>query len=128
MEEILRIENLKIAFPKQDGYRTVVDDVSFSVKQGEMVGIVGESGSGKSMTSLSIMRLLAKEASVQGGSILFQGKDMLTMSQTQLEQVRGNKVSMVFQEPMTSLNPVLTIGKQLEEVFILHKEQSQKMM
>ena len=126
MEEILRIENLKIAFPKQDGYRTVVDDVSFSVKQGEMVGIVGESGSGKSMTSLSIMRLLAKEASVQGGSILFQGKDMLTMSQAQLEQVRGNEVSMVFQEPMTSLNPVLTVGKQLEEVFILHKEQSQK--
>ena len=126
MEEILRIKNLKIAFPKQDGYRTVVDDVSFSVKQGEMVGIVGESGSGKSMTSLSIMRLLAKEASVQGGSILFQGKDMLTMSQAQLEQVRGNEVSMVFQEPMTSLNPVLTVGKQLEEVFILHKEQSQK--
>lgn len=126
MEELLRIKNLKIAFPKQDGYRTVVDDVSFSVKQGEMVGIVGESGSGKSMTSLSIMRLLAKEASVQGGNIFFQGKDMLTMSQTELEQVRGNDVSMVFQEPMTSLNPVLTIEKQLEEVFVLHGESSKK--
>lgn len=126
MEELLRIKNLKIAFPKQDGYRTVVDDVSFSVRQGEMVGIVGESGSGKSMTSLSIMRLLAKEALIQGGNVFFQGKDMLTMSQAQLEQIRGNEVSMVFQEPMTSLNPVLTIGKQLEEVFILHGESSKK--
>lgn len=121
MKELLRVENLKICFPQEDSWKTVVEGVSFTVNEGEIVGIVGESGSGKSMTSLSIMRLLAKDAQASCGKILFQGKDMLTLSQKELEAVRGNEIAMVFQEPMTSLNPVLTIGTQLEEVYGIHK-------
>lgn len=120
MEELLKVEKLKITFPDKTAWKTVVEDVSFSVNQGEMVGIVGESGSGKSMTALSIMRLLSDEAVIQRGNIYFLGNDVLQYSQTELEKIRGNEVAMVFQEPMTSLNPVLTIGKQLNEVFVLH--------
>lgn len=120
MEKILKVERLKIAFPDKTALKTVVEDVSFNVNQGEMVGIVGESGSGKSMTALSIMRLLSNEAVIQRGNVYFQGNDVLQYSQTELEQMRGNEIAMVFQEPMTSLNPVLTIGKQLAEVFTLH--------
>ena len=113
MKELLKAEHLQIAFEQQDGLKNVVEDVSFSVNQGEAVGIVGESGSGKSMTSLAIMRLLAKDAKVIGGSIWFNGNDMLSLPQSELEQIRGKDMAMVFQEPMTSLNPVLTIGTQL---------------
>lgn len=123
MKELLRVEKLSIAFPKQDGTRTVVDEVSFGVNEGEMVGIVGESGSGKSMTSLAIMRLLAKEAMVTSGSILFAGENILTMKQAKLEQIRGDEMAMIFQEPMTSLNPVKTIGSQLTEVYELHRKE-----
>ncbi|SES78560.1 dipeptide ABC transporter ATP-binding protein [[Clostridium] polysaccharolyticum] len=126
MKELLKAEHLQIAFEQQDGLKNVVEDVSFSVNQGEAVGIVGESGSGKSMTSLAIMRLLAKDAKVIGGSIWFNGNDMLSLPQSELEQIRGKDMAMVFQEPMTSLNPVLTIGTQLEEVFLLHKEEKGK--
>lgn len=127
MKELLKVEHLKIAFPQEEKQRVIVDDVSFTVNQGEMVGVVGESGSGKSMTSLSIMRLLAKEAQVTQGTILFDGKDMLKLSEPELNKVRGNEIAMVFQEPMTSLNPVLTIGRQLEEVYRIHgKQDNQK--
>lgn len=126
MKELLKVEQLKITFPNQKGVQTVVEDVSFSINQGEMVGIVGESGSGKSMTALSCMKLLSKEAVVEQGTIRFQGEDILKMPQAELERIRGNEISMVFQEPMTSLNPVLTIGKQLEEVFILHDKKNNR--
>lgn len=127
MKELLKVEHLKVVFPQKEGNKVIVDDVSFTVNQGEMVGVVGESGSGKSMTALSIMRLLAKEAQIPEGTILFDGKDMLSLSSTELQKIRGNEIAMVFQEPMTSLNPVLTIGKQLEEVYLIHgKKENQK--
>lgn len=126
MKELLKVENLKIAFPNKAGYQTVVEDVSFTINQGEMVGIAGESGSGKSMTALSVMKLLSQEAIIQKGSIFFQGNDILSLSQGELEKLRGNEIAMVFQEPMTSLNPVLTIGTQLEEVFLVHHKNNDK--
>ncbi len=126
MKELLKVEHLTIAFPQEEGNKVVVDDVSFMVKEAEMVGVVGESGSGKSMTALSIMRLLAKEAKIPKGNIIFDGKDMFHLSQTDLQELRGNELAMVFQEPMTSLNPVLTIGRQLEEVYLIHGKKDQQ--
>lgn len=122
MKELLQVEKLSIAFPQQDGKRTVVDEVSFSVGEGEMVGIVGESGSGKSMTSLAIMQLLSKEAIVESGSIWFAGNNVFDRKASELSQIRGEEMAMVFQEPMTSLNPVKTIGFQLAEVYELHRK------
>ncbi|MBR3771285.1 MAG: ABC transporter ATP-binding protein [Clostridium sp.] len=123
MIKLLQVEELSIAFPQNKGTKNVVDEVSFFVEEGEMVGIVGESGSGKSMTSLAIMRLLAREAIVTSGKVMFAGKNVLDMKQAELEHIRGNEMAMVFQEPMTSLNPVKTIGSQLTEVYELHRKE-----
>jgi len=123
MKELLKVQNLKISFPEQDRFKTVVEDVSFTVQEGEMVGIVGESGSGKSMTSLAILRLLAKDAKIEQGIITFGSRNILDMPQIELQQLRGNEIAMIFQEPMTSLNPVLTIGTQLEEVYRIHEKE-----
>lgn len=124
MKELLKVKDLKISFPQQEGCKAVVEDVSFTVQEGEMVGIVGESGSGKSMTSLAIMRLLAKDAKIDHGRIEFDGRDIFNLSQQELQSLRGNDISMIFQEPMTSLNPVLTIGTQLEEVYRIHETEA----
>lgn len=121
MKELLKVKDLKISFPQQEGCKAVVEDVSFTVQEGEMVGIVGESGSGKSMTSLAIMRLLAKDAKIDHGRIEFEGREIFNLSHQELQSLRGNHISMIFQEPMTSLNPVLTIGTQLEEVYRIHE-------
>lgn len=103
------------------GEHTVIDGVSLSVQAGEMVGLVGESGCGKSVTALSILGLLPKPPmSIQGGKILFQGDDLLRLNEPQMRAIRGGSISMVFQEPMTSLNPVFTVGDQLTEVQLLH--------
>lgn len=120
MNDLLEVVEIQTVFNTERGKVTSVDDVSFSLKPGETVGIVGESGCGKSVTSLSIMRLLGKQGKVIKGQILFKNKDLLTESENGMRKIRGNEISMIFQEPMTSLNPVFTIGNQMLEVIRLH--------
>ena len=117
---VLEVRDLQTHFPTSAGTVRAVDGVSFSVGRGETVGIVGESGSGKSMTALSVMRLLESPGRVVGGSIMFQGQDVLRMKPGAIRAMRGNQVAMVFQDPMTSLNPVLRIAKQLREAMVVH--------
>lgn len=124
---LLEVKDLKTYFYTDAGIGKAVDGVSFSVDRGKVLGIVGESGCGKSVTSLSIMRLVDPATGrYEGGSILFDGKDILKLSEKEMRSLRGNKISMIFQEPMTSLNPVFTIGYQIEESLILHKEMDKK--
>ena len=125
MSSILEVKNLKTKFKTDNGFITVVDDVDFSINQGETLGIVGESGCGKSVTSLSIMQLLQPNASNEG-EIIFQGKDILKLREKELKKLRGNEMAMIFQEPMTSLNPLHTVGKQIEEAIKLHMNLSKQ--
>ena len=125
MDNLLEIRNLKTSFKTDDGRVQAVDDVSLSIKPGEVLGLVGESGCGKTVTSLSILRLLATPpASIDGGQIVFGGTDLLTLSKDEIRKIRGNDIAMIFQEPMTSLNPVFTIGNQLMEAIRLHQNLS----
>jgi oligopeptide transport system ATP-binding protein len=118
---ILEVRNLKTQFQTQDGVVKAVDDVSFYVMPGETLGVVGESGCGKSMTGLSIMRLIpSPPGKIVAGEILFNGDDILKMSDEQVRSIRGNDIAMIFQDPMTSLNPVLTINRQISEALQLH--------
>ena len=113
---VLEVKNLRTAFRTEGGQVVAVDDVSFSVLPGQTIGIVGESGCGKSVTSLSIMGLIpSPPGKVIGGEINFKGKNLLTLNSAEMRKIRGNEISMIFQEPMTSLNPVLTIGVQIAE-------------
>ncbi len=123
---LLEVKNLKVEFPTRAGIVKAVNDVTFSVDKGETVAIVGESGSGKSVTSLSIMRLLQAPGHVAGGSITFDGQDLLALPDKEMEQVRGAKISMIFQEPMTSLNPVYRVGDQIVEAIQLHTDLNKK--
>ena len=125
-KEILSVRNLTVHFEGFERSVVAVKDLSFSVSRGETLGIVGESGCGKSVTSLSIMRLLAKTARIVEGAIDFEGTDLLSLSEKQMRSVRGNQVSMIFQEPMTSLNPVFTVGRQIAESIVLHQGKSYK--
>lgn len=118
---VLHVKNLETAFHSEAGTFKVVDDVSFQLQQGKTLGIVGESGCGKSVTALSIMRLLPKPAGViLGGEILYRGNDIVRIPQEDMRSIRGRHISMIFQEPMTALNPVHRIGHQIAEVFQLH--------
>jgi oligopeptide/dipeptide ABC transporter ATP-binding protein len=117
MSEILRVEHLTTWLATRSGVVTAVDDVSFSVSAGRTLGLVGESGSGKSMTCLSIMRLLPANGRLAGGRILFEGEDLAQKSPRQMEKIRGRRLGMIVQDPMTSLNPVYTIENQIGEVF-----------
>ncbi len=120
-ETILTVNNLVVAFQTESGLLRAVDGVGFSLRQGSTLGIVGESGCGKSVTALSIMRLLPKPAGQYlNGEIIFKDIDILKLPPERLHQIRGNRISMIFQEPMTALNPVQTIGKQISEVYELH--------
>lgn len=119
---LLEINNLTIGFPSRDGMHTVVDHVNLSIRKGEIVGIVGESGSGKSMTSLAIMGLLSEEARIMDGSIRLNDQELLTMSREERRRIQGSRMSMIFQEPMTSLNPVMKIGAQVGESLKLHTD------
>jgi peptide/nickel transport system ATP-binding protein len=122
-EPLLKVENLKIDFKTEDSVVQAVRGISFSIAPGQTVGLVGESGSGKSVTSLAIMRLIATPpGQITGGQINFNGRDLLQISEKEMRGVRGCKISMIFQEPMTSLNPVFTIGDQIAETLILHKK------
>lgn len=122
-ETVLKVENLKVGFRNGKKILTAVEDISFEVKKGKVLCIVGESGCGKSVTATSIMRLQSKKVMViQDGSIYYKDKDLTKCSEKEMDQIRGNKISMIFQEPMTSLNPVHTIGKQLMEIMLAHPE------
>lgn len=124
---VLEVQGLTTQFTgRKNRAVTVVDQVDFTVQKGETLGIVGESGCGKSVTSLSIMRLLGKNGKVVGGSVRFEGKDMLRLEEKEMRSIRGNRLAMIFQEPMTSLNPVLTIGRQIGEVLRLHTSLGQE--
>ncbi|RFS83424.1 ABC transporter ATP-binding protein [Actinomadura spongiicola] len=125
--ELLRIEDLHVDFLTDRGWTNVVAGVSFDVGPGEIVGLVGESGSGKSVTSLSVLRLLPNAYSrTPSGHIWYQGRDLIKMPERELRDVRGNEISMIFQEPMTSLNPAFTIGDQIAEVYRRHKGGSRR--
>lgn len=126
MSALLEIKNLSTAFRTDYGEVVAIDDVSFTIKPGETLGIVGESGCGKSVTSLSIMRLLGEKGRIRNGQILFQNRDLVQLSEAEMRHIRGNEISMIFQEPMTSLNPVFTIGHQLIEGIRLHQDMSRK--
>ena len=118
---LLEVDNLQTHFRTPDGVNRAVDGISFAVEAGETVAIVGESGCGKSVTANSILRLVPQPPGRIGGAIRFQGKDLLKLSERAMREVRGNDISMIFQEPMTSLNPVLTIGRQIAEPLRLHQ-------
>src|SRR5512143_1571241 len=122
MEKLLQIRDLRTYFFTLSGVVRAVDGVSFDLAPGETLGLVGESGCGKSVTALSIMRILPEPAGrIAGGSILFRGKDLTDLPEKEMEKVRGEKIAMVYQEPMTALNPAFTIGDQLGEVFRFHQ-------
>jgi len=119
---LLEVKGLKTYFHTDDGIVKAVDGVSFEVYSGETLGIVGESGCGKSVTSLSVMRLLDEKGEIAGGEILFDGKDIRALSDEEMRKMRGNDMAMIFQEPMTALNPVYTIGDQITEAILLHQD------
>ena len=123
---LLSVKNLSTEFPVKKGIVKAVEDVSFDVDAGEILAIVGESGSGKSVTSLSVMGLLAEPGHVAGGSMEFEGQDLVTLSEREYRELRGNDMAMIFQEPMTSLNPVYRVGKQIVEAIRTHENVSKK--
>lgn len=124
-DRILEVNDLKTYFSTDEGTVKAVDGVSFHINRGETLAVVGESGSGKSVTSLSIMRLIASPPGrIAGGEMLFEGQDLVKMSEAQMRKIRGNDISMIFQEPMTSLNPVYTVGDQIAEAIQLHQKKS----
>lgn len=123
---LLEVRNLKVYFPIDEGVVKAVDDVSFTIHEGETLGIVGESGSGKSVTALTVMRILASNGRIMGGQILFRGRDLLTLPEKEMQRIRGNEIAMIFQDPMTCLNPVLSVGDQLSEAIILHQKVKKK--
>lgn len=126
-EKLIEINNLKTCFFSRNGEVPAVDGVSFYINKGETLGLVGESGSGKSITSLSIMRLIpSPPGKIVSGEILFEGIDLLKKTENEMRSIRGNKISMIFQEPMTALNPVLTVGYQICEAICLHQKVSKK--
>ena len=126
-ERILEVNDLKTYFGTDEGTVKAVDGVTFHIDRGETLAVVGESGSGKSVTSLSIMRLIASPPGrIAGGEMLFEGQDLVTKSESQMRKIRGNDISMIFQEPMTSLNPVYTVGDQIAEAIQLHQHKSRK--
>lgn len=127
MNPLLEIRGLQVSFPSPKGAVHPVDGVSLSISRGETLGLVGESGSGKSMTSLAILGLLPRpHGKITAGSILFKGGNLAALSNEQMMKIRGKDISMIFQEPMTSLNPVYTIGRQIEEGILSHKAMSKK--
>ena len=122
-KELLRIENLEIRYETDDGIFYALNDVSLHVDAGETLGLVGETGAGKTTLAKGILRLIpSPPGKIAGGKILYEGKDLLSLSETEMHKIRGNAISMVFQDPMTSLNPVMTVGDQIAEVIAVHNE------
>jgi len=125
-ESILEVKNLRTSFPTAGGFVHAVDNVSFNVRKGEALALVGESGCGKSVTAMSIMRLVAPPGRITAGEVRFKGKNLADLSEREMRTVRGNDIAMVFQEPMTSLNPVFKIGAQVAEAVRIHNKVSKK--
>lgn len=126
-KDLLEVKNLKTYFNTEDGLIKSVDDISFKIKEGETLAVVGESGCGKSITSMSIMRLIPNPpGKIVDGEIIFEGKDILKYTDAEMMKIRGNKISVIFQEPMTSLNPVFTTGEQIGEAIMLHRNIDEK--
>ncbi|MBN1953454.1 MAG: ABC transporter ATP-binding protein [Anaerolineae bacterium] len=121
-DSMLDIRDLRTYFYTQDGVVKAVDGVDFSVRQGEIVGLVGESGCGKSVTALSVLRLIAHPGKIESGEIFFDGVDLLTLPRREMTRIRGSRISMIFQQPTSCLNPVFDIGDQLAEVLAIHKK------
>lgn len=122
MAELLQVKNLRVSFFTPEGEVRAIDGVDFEIDQGKTLGLVGESGCGKSVTSLSIMRLIqSPPGKIVGGEILYKGRDLLKLNNEEMRKIRGNEISMIFQEPMTSLNPVFTVGNQIGEAIKLHQ-------
>jgi oligopeptide/dipeptide ABC transporter ATP-binding protein len=119
---LLEVRNLKTYFYTEDGVVHAVDGVDFYVNSGEVLGIVGESGCGKSVTSLSIMRLISQPGKIEAGEILFEGKDLVKATEEEMMKVRGNRISMIFQQPQSALNPVFRVGDQISEVLNIHQD------
>jgi oligopeptide/dipeptide ABC transporter ATP-binding protein len=126
LTDVLEVRNLKTYFYTEEGVVKAVDDVSFNVPRGKTLGLVGESGCGKSVTAMSITRLVSPPGRVVGGEILLAGRDLQSMSEQEMRQVRGAQISMVFQEPMTALNPVLEVGFQIAEAVLAHEKVSRR--
>src|SRR5688572_30888799 len=126
MPHLLEVTNLQTHFPTRGGLVRAVNGVSFRLDRGELLGLVGESGCGKSITALSIMRLISPPGKIAGGEIMFDGKDLLRLSEQEMRHMRGDDIAMIFQDPMTSLNPVFTVGEQIAEALRLHRKLSRK--
>src|ERR1700730_9342272 len=126
MNHLLEVKNLQTQFPTRAGLVRAVDGVSFYLDGGELLGLVGESGCGKSITALSIMRLIASPGKIAGGEITFDGRNLLMLSNDDMRAIRGDDIAMIFQDPMTSLNPVYTVGEQIAEALRLHRKLSRK--
>jgi len=126
MTALLEIKNLTTVFPGEDRLLKAVDDVSFSLEKGEVLCLVGESGCGKSMTALSILKLVPPPGAVVGGEVIFDGRDLLKMEAEEIRLIRGERISMIFQEPMSALNPVFTLGDQVSEVLRIHRDMDRK--
>jgi len=126
MEPLLRVDHLTTVFDLASGPVPAVNDLSFEIRQGETLGVVGESGSGKSVTAFSIMRLVQPPGRIAGGAIVFKGRNLLELSEPEMQHVRGAEISLIFQEPMTALNPVFTIGDQLRETLLVHAAASRR--
>ncbi len=122
-QPLLEVENLRIDIVSGSSKHNVVEDVSFTIAAGETFGLVGESGCGKSITALSMIGLLRKPLSITGGAIRFKGQDLRAMSSREVRKLRGNRIAMIFQEPMTALNPLSPVGRQIAEMFVLHQGQ-----
>ena len=125
-ERILDVKNLKINFHTYAGDVKAIRDVSFHLDKGETLAIVGESGSGKSVTTKSLMGLLANNAEVVGGSIMYRGEDLLKKTEKEMQEIRGKDIAMIFQDPMTSLDPTMKIGRQIAEPLMIHKNVDKK--
>jgi oligopeptide/dipeptide ABC transporter ATP-binding protein len=125
-EPLLQVRNLKVSFRTEDGVVKAVDGVSFDLNHGEVLGIVGESGSGKSVTMMTVMRLIIDPNAVFEGEVLYKGRDLMKLSQREMQDVRGSEIAMIFQDPMTSLNPVYKIGWQIEEQLHAHETLSRR--
>lgn len=121
---VIEVDRLRTYFHTEEGVMKAVDDISFRIEQGCVLGIVGESGSGKSVTSLSIMQLLSANAEIESGRIALLGRDLVGLPEREMQSIRGRDISMIFQEPMTSLNPVFTVGDQIIEAIMLHQRVS----
>jgi peptide/nickel transport system ATP-binding protein/oligopeptide transport system ATP-binding protein len=126
MSHLLEVRNLQTQFPTRAGLVRAVDGVSFHLDKGELLGLVGESGCGKSITALSVMRLISPPGRIVGGELLFDGEELLKLSDERMREIRGDDIAMIFQDPMTSLNPVFTVGDQIGEALRLHRKLSKQ--